>query len=87
MARFEHPMLRFVPILGRLTALAKPVGGDGDTLQRQGMRPPGWVAIHGAGLRFVADLSSPDAAILTIATGQSGNPLSRHWGDWQARWQ
>jgi penicillin amidase len=90
-ARFEHPVLRLVPGLSALTTLEAPVGGDNETLERQGMRAPGWSAIHGAGLRFVADLgadpSSPDAARMIIATGQSGHPLSRHWRDWLPRWR
>lgn len=90
-AQFEHPILRFVPGLSALTTLEARVGGDNETVQRQGMRAPGWAAIHGAGLRFVADLgadpSGPDAARLTIATGQSGHPLSRHWRDWLSRWR
>jgi acyl-homoserine lactone acylase PvdQ len=24
---------------------------------------------------------------MTIATGQSGHPLSRHWRDWLPRWR
>ncbi|HZH46634.1 MAG TPA: penicillin acylase family protein, partial [Roseococcus sp.] len=86
-ARFEHPLLRFVPVLGRLTSLAAPVSGDNETVQRQGMRGTGWTAIHGSGLRFVADMADADSAHLVIATGQSGHPLSRHWGDWLARWR
>jgi penicillin amidase len=84
-------VLRSVPGLSALTTLEAAVGGDNETLQRQGMRAPGWTAIHGAGLRFVADLgadpSSPDSARMTIATGQSGHPLSRHWRDWLPRWR
>ena len=86
-ARFEHPLLRFVPLLGRWTSLAVPVSGDNETVQRQGMRGPGWTAIHGAGLRFVADMADGETAHLVIAAGQSGHPLSRHWGDWLARWR
>ncbi|MBY0335918.1 MAG: penicillin acylase family protein [Acetobacteraceae bacterium] len=88
-ARFEHPLLRFVPGLNRLIRLEAPTGGDGETVHRGGIRGPAgtWNSVHGAGLRFVADLSSPDGGHAIIATGQSGHFMSRHWGDLLADWQ
>ncbi|MBB3897991.1 penicillin acylase family protein [Roseococcus suduntuyensis] len=89
-ARFDHPLLRFVPVLNRLTGLAAPVGGDGHTVQRQSFRMAGsdpFAAVHGAGLRIAVDLSDADATEVIIGTGQSGHPLSRHWGDLLERWQ
>ncbi|WP_207537348.1 penicillin acylase family protein [Sabulicella rubraurantiaca] len=86
LARFEHPVLRFVPLLSRWTRLEAPVGGDGDTVRREAVRGDGYISMHGAGLRFVADLSTPDGAFLEIATGQSGHPMSRHWGDRLRSW-
>ena len=84
-ARFEHPLLRHVPLLGPLTAITVPTPGDGETVSRGGWRE-GFAHVHGAGLRLVADLASPDGVWAMIATGQSGNPLSAHWGDLNARW-
>ena len=46
-----------------------------------------WRHVHGAGLRLVADLSDPDRTLAIIATGQSGHPLSRHWGDLLPAWR
>lgn len=89
-ALFEHPLLRFVPVLGRLTTLAAPTGGDEWTVSRGGVRgfgPAPWTHVHGAGLRLVADLSDPDRTRAVIATGQSGNPVSRHWGDLLPLWR
>ncbi|MBS7789552.1 penicillin acylase family protein [Roseococcus sp. SDR] len=89
-ARFEHPLLRFIPGVNRLIGLSVPVGGDGETVQRQSIRAGGadpYQAMHGAGLRFVADLGAPDASFGIIATGQSGHPLSRHWGDLLETWR
>lgn len=89
-ARFEHPLLRFVPGLNRLIGLAAPVGGDGETVQRQSPRGSGadaYQAQHGAGLRFVADLGSAETSFAIIGTGQSGHPMSRHWGDLLAAWR
>ncbi|KAA2214959.1 penicillin acylase family protein [Teichococcus oryzae] len=87
-ARFEHPMLRFLPVLGDLTALAVPTVGDDQTVSRGGMRGSGdqFTHVQGAGLRAVFDLSTPEGAWAVIATGQSGHPLSRHWGDQLRRW-
>jgi len=89
-ARFEHPLLRFVPLFGRLAELAAPTGGDDRTLLRGGLRGTGpnpWESVHGAGLRLVADLAAPDGIQAVIATGQSGHPLSAHWGDQLAPWR
>ena len=89
-ARFEHPLLRFVPGVNRLIGLTAPVGGDGETVQRQGTRGGGaepYAAMHGAGLRFVADLGDTESAFAIIGTGQSGHPMSRHWGDLLETWR
>lgn len=89
-ARFEHPLLRFIPGVNRLIGLSAPVGGDGETVQRQGLRGGGaqpYAALHGAGLRFVADLGAPETSFAIIGTGQSGHPMSRHWGDLLEAWR
>ncbi|MCU0945251.1 MAG: penicillin acylase family protein [Rubritepida sp.] len=89
-ARFEHPLLRFVPGVAALIRLAAPVSGDGETVQRQSYRgggPQPFAAQHGAGLRLVADLADPDATLAIIGTGQSGHPMSRHWGDLLEAWR
>ncbi|MGG5820866.1 penicillin acylase family protein [Falsiroseomonas sp. HW251] len=89
-ARFEHPLLRFVPVLGGLVGLRIETSGDGETVSRGGFRDAGatpFAHVHGAGLRVVFDLSDPEGALAMIATGQSGNPLSDHWGDLLERWR
>jgi penicillin amidase len=89
-ARFEHPLLRFVPGLGALTRIAAPTGGDGETVNRAGLRamPGGLFAnVHGAGFRGVFDLAGPEATHAIIATGQSGHPMSPHWADQLERWR
>jgi len=90
-ARFEHPLLRQVPVLGALVRLEAATGGDDETVSRGGYRgsSPGdpWAHVHGAGLRMVADLADPDRTLAIIATGQSGHPLSGHWGDLLGAWQ
>lgn len=89
-ARFEHAMLRFVPGLSALTRLEAETGGDAETVMRaaftgEGPRP--FANVHGAGLRGVFDLSDPDGALAVIATGQSGHPLSAHWGNMLQLWR
>lgn len=89
-ALFEHPILRFAPLLGAWTRLEAPTGGDEETVSRGGMRgggPGSWQHVHGAGLRLVADLSDPDRTLASIATGQSGHPLSAHWGSLLPGWR
>jgi penicillin amidase len=91
LARFEHPLLRGLPVLGRLARLEAATAGDGQTVNRGGLRGGEGLAafqhVHGAGLRLVADLGDTDATLASIATGQSGNPLSRHWGDLLLPWR
>ncbi|PHK96841.1 penicillin acylase family protein [Pseudoroseomonas rhizosphaerae] len=84
-AQLEHPLLRFVPLLGRWSSLSLPTPGDGETVNRGGT-DRSFRHVHGPGLRAVFDLASPDGAWAVIATGQSGHPLSRHWGDQAALW-
>ena len=89
-ARFEHPLLRFIPGMNWLIGLSAPVGGDAETVQRQGLRGGGaapYQSMHGAGLRFVADLGASDTSFAIISTGQSGHPMSRHWGDLLEAWR
>ncbi|MBO1074446.1 penicillin acylase family protein [Roseomonas marmotae] len=85
-ARFEHPLLRFLPVLGRWTRVEIPTGGDDQTVNRGGMAGRGFAHVHGPGLRAVFDLSAPAGVAAVIGTGQSGHPLSRHWADQTPIW-
>jgi penicillin amidase len=92
-ARFEHPLLRFLPGLGAMARLTAETGGDGETVFRGGFRggdggaAEAFAHVHGAGLRIVMDLSGPDGIRAMIATGQSGHPLSDHWGNLLQPWR
>lgn len=89
-ARFEHPVLRFVPGIGALARLSAPTAGDGETVARAGTRGERdgvFQNVHGAGFRGVFDLADPAGALVVIATGQSGHPMSRHWGDQLPIWR
>lgn len=87
-AQFSHPVLSRVPVLGWLSTLSIPTDG-GDFTVNRGTFTPGdeFTHSHGAGLRAVYDLASLDDSRLVIATGQSGNPLSRHYGDQLRAWR
>ncbi|MCX7371077.1 MAG: penicillin acylase family protein, partial [Alphaproteobacteria bacterium] len=88
-ARFEHPLLRFIPGLSWATRLAVPTAGDGQTVLRatpRGGAEQPFMNVHGAGLRMVADMASPDGLIAITSTGQSGHPMSEHWGDLLPLW-
>lgn len=87
-ATFEHLVLRHVPVLGSLTRISIPSDGDSFTVNRGTYRHDGsFQHIHGAGLRVVYDLSDLSKSRFIIATGQSGNPLSRHYDDLVTAWR
>ena len=86
-AQFDHAILRFIPFLRDWLGLRAAPGGDGETVARAAFRGTGFAAVHGAGFRGVMDLAQPDGAYAVIATGQSGHPFSRHWGDMLPLWR
>jgi len=86
-AQFDHAILRFIPYLRDWVGLRAAPGGDGETVARAAFRGSGFAAVHGAGFRGVMDLAQPDGAFAVIATGQSGHPFSRHWGDMLPLWR
>jgi penicillin amidase len=85
-AIFAHPILRNIPILGSLSTIHIPSGGDDDTVGRGGMNAE-WQSVHGASYRGVYDLSDLDRSLFMITPGQSGNPLSSHARDFVTRWR
>ncbi len=85
-ARFEHPLLRFIPVLKDWTRIAEPRAGDGQTVDRAPVTSRDFSSAQGPGLRAVFDLSSQQGAAAIIGTGQSGNPLSRQWSDQSDIW-
>ena len=90
-ALFRHELFGRVAVLRTLTDIMLPTDGgpftinrgfaslrDGDGLFRH---------VHGPGFRAVYDLSDLDASLFSIATGQSGHPLSRHYDDLSQPWR
>ncbi len=86
-AVFAHPVLRAVPLLGRLATFSIPSPGDDSTVDRGGPAFNSFQSVHGAGYRGVYDLADLDRSLFVVAPGQSGNPLSRHARDFLARWR
>jgi penicillin amidase len=90
-ARFPHPLFDRIPVLRDL--VHSPIATDGDnfTLNRGTFDPsPDGVTfphIHGPSLRVIFDFSDLDRSRFIIAGGQSGNPLSSHFGDLVERWR
>lgn len=98
-AVFAHRLLSNVPLLDRWSTIDVAADGDDDTVNRGTVAtaassskaswfytPPLYRDIHGPGFREVLDLANLDNSLFMQATGQSGNPLSSHYGDFTARW-
>ncbi|WP_343718438.1 penicillin acylase family protein, partial [Inquilinus sp.] len=90
-APLEAQVLSRVPVIGGLISLATPTDGGPYTLNRGAttITDPDapFAHTHGAGYRAVYDLADRGRSRFMIATGQSGNPLSPHWGDLVADWR
>ncbi len=90
-ARFTHPVLSKVPILGRFANLDIDSDGGNFTINRGAShindpaRP--FQHIHGPGYRAVYDLEDLRRSRFIIATGQSGSPVSPHYKDMMADWR
>jgi penicillin amidase len=90
-ARHDHPVFGRIPVLRELCDLVIAADGGNDTVNRGAMRVANasdpFADVHGPGYRAVYDLGNPAASLFEIATGESGNPLSRHYGDFLERWR
>ncbi len=86
-AVFADPMLRRIPLLGRLATFAIAVPGSATTIDAAATEVGHFTAVHGPEFRAVYDLADLDASRFIMAPGQSGNPLSRHADDLLRRWR
>lgn len=89
-ARFDHPVLRRIPVLGDLFAVTISTSGGDFTINRGTTRSTSkspFSHVHGAGLRAIFDLSDLDASQLMIATGQSGHVRSKFFADTTTAWR
>jgi penicillin amidase len=91
-ARFPHPILSRVPLIGGIFGYGVETDGGNDTLNKAGARAYGppetlFEDVHGPGYRAVYDLADLDRSRFMIATGQSGNPFSPYYGNLATRWR
>ncbi len=89
-AAFVNPLFSRIPVLARWTAFRQPTDGDNFTIRRAAARPGDsanpFAHVHGQSLRAVYDLADLRRSRFIIAPGQSGSPLSPHWGDLVPLW-
>lgn len=95
-APLRHALLGRLPGFRELFDIGIETGGGNYTLNRgatfvgataePGGQPP-FSHVHGPGYRAVYDLKNPERSRFVISTGQSGNPLSRHYGDQVQPWR
>ena len=89
-ARMKHEILDGIPLLERVFTIGEPTGGDGVSVNvghfalQDGRRP--FTSIQAATYRGLYDLENLDRSRFVSATGQSGNPLSRHYRDLSRLW-
>jgi penicillin amidase len=89
-AALVNRVLTHVPLAGRFADLDVATDGGNDTVNRGLMAESGanpFAHAHGAGFRAVYDLADLARSRFVLATGQSGNPLSPHYGDMVERWR
>ncbi len=71
----EHPLARFLPVLGRIAGTGpQPLSGDTVTVKQVGRA-------FGPSQRFTMDWSNIDGSAENIVLGESGNPLSPYFRD------
>ena len=76
----EHPLSRFLPLIGRIAGTGEqPQSGDTTTVKQVGHE-------FGPSQRFTMDWSNIDRSTENIVLGESSNPYSAHfrdqWNDW-----
>jgi penicillin G amidase len=87
--RLLHPLAVRRPLDRVLNLGPVPLGGDANTPAQAGVHPlrpldnPAAIANH----RAVIDLGDPERSRYVLAGGQSGNPLSPHYGDLFELWR
>ncbi|MFQ5773877.1 MAG: penicillin acylase family protein [Kiloniellaceae bacterium] len=91
-ARFAHPLLARMPVLGPIFGTAVETDGGSYTVNRGAVSFSDRSAypfenVHGPGYRAVYDLADLDDSRFMIAFGQSGNPLSPFYGSLIGRWR
>ncbi len=86
--RMAHRPLDAVWGLRRLFSLQTEGGGDASTVDVARYRASSpYATVMAPSLRLVADLAEPAVLHVILPAGQSGHPLSKHFGDQKAAWR
>jgi penicillin G amidase len=73
--KVENPIFGALPLIGKYFDIGPaPMSGSPTTVKQTTRR-------LGPSLRMVVDLSNLDRSLINLTTGESGNPLSRHYMD------
>ena len=85
---FEHPLLQLADtdLAAQMTYPAYPRGGSGNTTNNTGFSPNDLLVRAGASYRQVIDVGNWDAARMTNAPGQSGDPRSPFYDNLLKGW-
>lgn len=86
----DHPVLGKLPILRHFVNIRQSTSGGDTTLMRAktlGTGPNPYLNVHAGGYRGVYDMADPESSVFIIDTGQSGQPLSRHYDDLAPIWR
>ena len=86
--RFAHPLSALFPEAAPLLdPPAEVLGGDGDTVQANGLvAPAGPRAAYGALARYAFDVGAWGNSRWSVFLGASGHPGSPHYADQHAMW-
>lgn len=89
-AHFPNQVLGRLPWIGGIAQIDVASDGGNYTVNRGASRVSDpkypFRHVHGAGYRAIYDLSDLRQSRFVIATGQSGNPFSRHYNDQLEDW-
>ncbi|MBL0176928.1 MAG: penicillin acylase family protein [Ignavibacteria bacterium] len=79
---FKHPVGEIAPLDRLFNVGPLPVGGQTTTVNNgeYALADP-FRAVVGPSLRIIMDLAALDTCLVTLTTGQSGQPLSAHYSD------
>jgi penicillin amidase len=90
-ADFNHPLFSRLPVLRSEFAMSIPTDGGYDTINRGAVvvrdAAHPYKDVLGPALRMVVDMADPAHARFMTVPGQSGNPLSPHYGDLLQPWR
>lgn len=90
-APLAHQLISRIPVLRDLFDIGIETDGSFHTVNRGASRISDerapFAHQHGAGYRAIYDLADLSRSRFIITTGQSGNPLSPHYGDFVERWR